>query len=168
MGFEERKKYEDEYISYWINKNPNWKINPVGVLPDLTKPDGTYQDIKFVDIHNKYNNGFLIAQKKGIVGSEIDDWNESHILDKCEYKFILVHKNEIYIINCKTFLNNVFKECDEREPTEKYSGTPFYIVDKNDFNWKKIDDEYYQDKCYNVYLEDGNRIKKNHGLNEWM
>ena len=153
MSFEERKKMEDEYIQYWLEENPDWKQNPVGPLPDLTKPDGTYQDIKFINC-TKYRieHGYdLVAQKKGITGSEIDDWKENNIIDKCEYKFICYDK-KIYLIDCKRFLDNVFKEINEREPTDEYSGTAFYICRLKDFIWEKIDREIFNEKIYDVYI----------------
>lgn len=164
MGFNERKKLEDEYIEYWIKKYPKWKQNLVGPLPDLTKPDGTYQDVKFVDINNKYNNGFLLAQKKGIRGSEIDDWKKNRILEQCEYKFIKSNDSKIYIINCKIFIDNVFKEYNERKPTDEYSGTAFYMVRINDFYWTKIDREIFQNKIYDVYQCDN---VKQFDLDSW-
>jgi len=151
MGFNERKQLEDEYINQYLNNNPKWKRNPVGLLPDLTKPDGSYQDIKFVDVNGKYFNDFITAQKKGIVGGEIDDWKDNNILERCEYKFILPKIKSIYIIKCEIFLNNVFKEIDGREPTEKYSGTAFYICRIQDFIWNKIEEELFKGKKYEVY-----------------
>jgi len=153
MGFAERKKQEDEYIQQWLKNNNDWKKNIVGLLPDLTKPDGTFQDIKFIN-ETEYSKFFgcydLYAQKKGIIGGEIDDWDKEGIIEKCEYKFICYDK-KIFVINCKTYIDNVHKEFEERQPTEDYSGTAFYVCRIKDFNWVKNGVEKINNNSYDIY-----------------
>lgn len=161
MGFDERIKDETEYIDNWLKSN-NWTRNPVGKLPDLTKPDGTHQDIKFMTYGTRgYYN--LVAQKHSDRGSEIDDWKADEILDICEFKFICPD-DKIYIISCKDFMDNVHKEYGERLPTQEYSGTSFYLVEQDKLLWMLSGIEKYKDKKYNIYVLN----EKNKKIDEWM
>lgn len=129
MSFEDREKQEKEYIRHWLSFNPGWNRNTNSLFPDFTKPDGSFQDIKFM---TNGSRGFhnLICQK-----TELDRWNKTGISKHTELKFVCPDYN-IYIIDCTDFLINIDQIHRERLPEQFSSGEEFYLLFKNKYDWK--------------------------------
>ena len=91
VSFEERKTPEDKYIKWFLSKYEGHTWNHDGILPDITKPDGSYLEIKVIEIDRANYN--IVVQCHGFDGRcEIDDWSGNGMLDKTEFKIICPDK----------------------------------------------------------------------------
>ena len=91
MSFEDRKKPEDDYIKWFLERNKGYTQNTKWLLPDITKPDGSHLEIKVIERDRSNYN--MVVQCHGFHGRcEIDDWSGNGVLDKTDFKIICPDK----------------------------------------------------------------------------
>jgi len=148
MSFEDRKKPEDDYIKWFLERNKGHVQNINGILPDITKPNGCYLEIKVIERDRWTYN--IVVQCHGFHGRcEIDDWSENGVLDKTDFKIICPDK-KIMVISGKilwatecTYWQNKEKnyqpkhlniiERIEKETKDTSSRTAFYLFNIKNF-----------------------------------
>lgn len=177
IDFYKRKEPEDKYISWFLSTHPQHIKNQPGPYPDITKPDGTYLEIKVIrPTRDEYN---YVVQCHGFDGrGEIDNWFKQGILNKIEIKFICLSK--IVIISAFDYWNLIHMCFLNREKTykplkdvkiidaesdETSSKTAFYFVKKSLIDGRLIRESYEEyEKGRQVYRF----IYKELNLNDWF
>lgn len=181
MTFDDRKKPEDEYIQWFLSVNPGYVRNDPGTLPDITKPDGRFIEIKVIESERTEYN--YVVQCHGFNERyEIDEWYEDNMLEHIDFKFICPDKilliaglafwkliEKCYINKEKEYrpLKNVRIVFDPSKETS--SGTAFYFVQKTiiDKNMKHNGYEKYKTgKHVYEFVEPSNTFQSN--VFQWM